>query len=90
MSYRVAFLLAAAAALTFLVHAVPAGAQSADLVLCDRVAADPADPDKPRDVKGVTQIDPGDVTTAIKFCRSASGASRRAMYALGRAYAANR
>ena len=25
----------------------PAHAQSADLVLCDRVAADPADPDKP-------------------------------------------
>ena len=30
-----------------------ARAQSADLVLCDRVAADPADPDKPADVKGV-------------------------------------
>jgi TPR repeat protein len=89
MSYRVAFPLVAAAALTILLHAVPAGAQSADLVLCDRVAADPADPDKPRDVKGVAQIDPGDVTTAIKFCRSASGASRRAMYALGRAHLAS-
>ena len=29
-----------------------ARAQSADLVLCDRLAADPADPDKPKDVKG--------------------------------------
>ena len=32
-----------------------ANTQSADLVLCDRLAADPADPDKPKDVKG-TQI----------------------------------
>ena len=31
-------------------------AQSADLVLCDRVAADPADPDKPADAKGVPDI----------------------------------
>ena len=34
----------------------PAHAQSADLVLCDRVAADPADPDKPADAKGVADI----------------------------------
>ena len=33
-------------------------AQSADLVLCDRVAADPADPDKPADVKGTPDIPP--------------------------------
>ncbi|UYO51398.1 sel1 repeat family protein [Rhodopseudomonas palustris] len=65
-----------------------AHAQSADLVLCDRIAADPADPDKPTDVKGVTEIAPGDVATAIKYCRVASAGSRRAMYALGRAYAA--
>ena len=63
--------------------------QSADLVLCDRVAADPADPDKPADVKGVGTIAPSDVAIAIKFCKVASGSSRRAMYALGRAYAAN-
>ncbi|MBX9711853.1 MAG: sel1 repeat family protein [Xanthobacteraceae bacterium] len=63
-------------------------AQSADAVLCDRLAADPADPDKPADIKGVTAIAASDVGTAIKFCRQAS-ASRRAMYALGRAYAAN-
>ncbi|MDB5585006.1 MAG: hypothetical protein JWR80_10182, partial [Bradyrhizobium sp.] len=68
----------------------PAVAQSADLVLCDRVAADPADPDKPADVKGVPDVASSDVATAIKFCKTASGASRRALYQLGRAYAANR
>ena len=68
----------------------PARAQSADLVLCDRIAADPSDPDKPADVKGVTEIAKADVATAIKFCKTASGSSRRAQYALGRAYAANR
>jgi TPR repeat protein len=62
--------------------------QPADLVLCDRVAADPADPDKPRDVKGVNEIASSDIATAIKFCKTASGSSRRAMFALGRAYAA--
>src|SRR5215510_15040842 len=67
-----------------------AHAQSADLVLCDRVAADPADPDKPKDVKGVTEVAPSDIATAIKFCRTASATSRRAMYQLGRAYAANK
>ena len=66
-----------------------AQAQSADLVLCDRVAADPADPDKPRDVKGTADIAQADIATAIKFCRVASAASRRALYQLGRAYAAN-
>jgi TPR repeat protein len=66
-----------------------AHAQSADLVLCDRLAADPSDPDKPADVKGVADIAQADVVTAIKFCRLAAGASRRSLYALGRAYAAN-
>lgn len=65
-----------------------ARAQSADLVLCDRIAADPADPDKPSDVKGAAEIAPGDVATAVKYCRIAAAGSRRAMYALGRAYAA--
>jgi TPR repeat protein len=65
-------------------------AQSADLVLCDRVAADPSDPDKPADVKGVLDIAASDIATAIKYCRNAANASRRAMYQLGRAYAANR
>src|SRR4051812_41884373 len=67
-----------------------AHAQSADLVLCDRLAADPTDPDKPADAKGTPSIAPTDIATAIKFCRVASAASRRAMYQLGRAYAANR
>ena len=67
-----------------------AHAQSADLVLCDRVAADPSDPDKPADVKGVADIAASDIATAIKYCRVAANGSRRAMYQLGRAYAANR
>ncbi len=70
--------------------ATPAHAQSADLVLCDRLAADPADPDKPADVKGVPEVAAADIATAIKFCKVAGNASRRAMYQLGRAYAANR
>jgi uncharacterized protein len=65
-------------------------AQSADLVLCDRLAADPADPDKPADVKGTPDVTASDIATAIKFCRIAAGSSRRALYQLGRAYAANR
>ncbi len=66
-----------------------AHAQSADLVLCDRLAADPSDPDKPADVRGVPDIAAADVATAIKFCKKVAGSSRRAMYELGRAYAAN-
>lgn len=67
----------------------PARAQSADLVLCDRIAADPADPDKPADIKGTPAVAPADVATAIKYCRTAGNSSRRALYELGRAYAAN-
>jgi len=67
-----------------------AHSQSADLVLCDRIAADPSDPDKPADVKGVPEVAPSDIATAIKFCKIAAASSRRAMYELGRAYAANR
>jgi TPR repeat protein len=58
-------------------------------VLCDRIAADPSDPDKPADVKGVAEIAKSDIPTAIKFCKIASNSSRRAVYSLGRAYAAN-
>jgi TPR repeat protein len=65
-------------------------AQPADLVLCDRIAADPTDPDKPADIKGVSEIAPSDIATALKFCRTASASSRRALYELGRAHAANR
>jgi TPR repeat protein len=67
-----------------------ADAQSADLVLCDRLAADPTDPDKPADVQGAADIAASDIATAIKFCKVAAAKSRRALYQLGRAYAANR
>jgi TPR repeat protein len=76
--------------LPLLANIPAAEAQSADQVLCDRIAADPADPDKPADVRGVSEIAPSDVATAIKFCKRASASSRRALYQLGRAYAANR
>jgi TPR repeat protein len=66
-----------------------ARAQSADLVLCDRLAGDPADPDKPADVKGAREIEASDIATAIKFCRIAAATARRALFELGRAYAAN-
>lgn len=77
-------------ALTAALFSSTARAQSADLVLCDRVAADPGDPDKPADVKGIPAIAPSDIATAIKFCKIASASSRRALYELGRAYATNR
>src|SRR5262247_4202322 len=76
-------------ALTIACDPSPLRAQSADLVLCDRIAADPTDPDKPADVKGVAQIARSDIATAIRFCRIAAASSRRALYQLGRAYAAN-
>jgi TPR repeat protein len=78
------------AVLLTLAAPLAAHAQSADLVLCDRLAADPSDPDKPADVKGAAEVASADIATAIKFCKMATGASRRAMYELGRAYAANR
>ena len=84
-TFRVAVTAIAIASSPSLAHA-----QSADLVLCDRLAADPADPDKPANVKGTAEIEPSDVAIAIKFCKTASGSSRRALYQLGRAYAANR
>jgi TPR repeat protein len=68
--------------------AASAMAQSADLVLCDRIAADPADPDKPADTPGVARVASSDIKTAIKFCKSAAPHARRALYQLGRAYAA--
>jgi TPR repeat protein len=89
--YSRSFLSAALALAAIAIAAPsPARAQSADLVLCDRVAADPADPEKPADVKGVAEVAPSDIPTAIKYCKQASGSSRRALYQLGRAYAANR
>lgn len=77
-------------AVLFAASASSVRAQSADLVLCDRVAADPADPDKPASVQGAASIEPSDIPIALKYCRLASESSRRALYELGRAYAANR
>src|SRR5439155_26968677 len=48
------------------------------------------DPYKPTDVKGVAEVAHSDVAPAIKYCSVAAKASRRAMYQLGRGYAANR
>jgi uncharacterized protein len=87
---RIAFSAIAIAAAASLAGPASVKAQSADLVLCDRLAADPSDPDKPADVKGVPDVAPSDVATAIKYCKVASGSSRRALYQLGRAYAVNR
>src|SRR5882762_9580074 len=87
---RIALSAIAIAAAMSLANPSATRAQSADLVLCDRLAADPADPDKPADVKGSPDVAPSDIATAIKYCRIASASSRRALYQLGRAYAANR
>lgn len=90
MSSRSSFHLLAIVSVVLMaaVLADRARAQSADLVLCDRIAADPADPDRPAGVQGVAEIAAADIATAIKFCRTASAGSRRAMYQLGRALAA--
>jgi uncharacterized protein len=87
---RIAVSALAIAVATSLTAPALVRAQSADLVLCDRLAADPADPDKPADVKGTPDVAASDIATAIKYCRIASASSRRALYQLGRAYAANR
>jgi TPR repeat protein len=89
MNGRATIWIALIASLSALETPLPAYAQSADAVLCDRVASDPADPDKPADVKGVAVIDKADVPLALKYCKVASASSRRALYELGRAYAAN-
>jgi len=81
--------LAAIAVAACLANPAQVNAQSADLVLCDRLAADPSDPDRPADVKGTPDVAASDVATAIKYCRIAANSSRRALYQLGRAYAAN-
>ena len=90
MTHRSRALLAGAAlAASIAALAPPAQSQSADEIVCDQIAADAADPDKPADIRGVAAIAPADIAKAIKFCRIASARSRRAMYQLGRAYAAN-
>jgi TPR repeat protein len=94
MSHRSRALLAGVALVASIAALAPPAhaqstAQSADEIVCDQLAADPADPDKPADIRGVAAIAPADIAKAIKFCRIASAKSRRAMYELGRAYAAN-
>src|SRR5256885_15775243 len=86
---RIALAAIAIAAAACLAKPSRVNAQSADLVLCDRLAADPSDPDRPADVKGTSDVAPSDVATAIKYCRIAPNSSRRALYQLGRAYAAS-
>lgn len=86
-SLAIAIACSMGAALTPFATVSAAHAQSADQVLCDRIAADPADPDKPASVRGTTLIAPLDIPLALKYCRAAK--SRRALYELGRAYAAN-
>jgi TPR repeat protein len=88
-SRALAFAVIGCVAVAIVVAPTYARAQSADLVLCDRLAADPADPDKPAEVKGTPEVAASDIATAIKFCKVAAGSSRRALYQLGRAYAAN-
>jgi uncharacterized protein len=87
---HLAIALIAMAAAASLAKPSPVTAQSADLVLCDRLAADPADPDRPAGVKGVPDVALADIATAIKYCKVAANSSRRAQYELGRAYAANK
>jgi len=83
-----AFAIAAASAIA--APPLPARAQSADQVLCDRIAADPGDPDKPANIPGVAKIATSDIPIALQYCKAASAKSRRALYQLGRAYAADR
>jgi uncharacterized protein len=88
LANELAAVLIGVAALALAASHAPARAQSADVVLCDRLAADPTDPDKPADVPGTAAIATSDIPTAVKYCKTASGASRRTLFELGRAYAA--
>jgi TPR repeat protein len=89
MKSSVVALSVALSAIGHIASPLPVRAQSADIVLCDRLAADPTDPDKPADIKGAAAIAPSDIATAVKYCKTASKASRRTLFELGRAYAAN-
>jgi len=72
-----------------LAQAVVAKAAQADIATCDRLAAHPADPDKPIDVKGSLVIAGSDIQAALKACKAATAvpdAPRRIWMELGRAY----
>ena len=59
-------------------------------ILCFATGSPPTPPIRTsRRTQRHRDIAPSDVATAIKFCKVASAASRRALYELGRAYAAN-
>src|SRR6476619_4781455 len=85
---RIALTAIAVAAAASFANPSPVNAQSADLVLCDRLAADPSDPDKPADVTRTSDVAPPDVATAIKYSWIAGGSSRRVLSQLGPPYAA--
>lgn len=86
-SVRTALALPVLIGLLAILAPAAAHSQSADLILCDRLAADPVDPDRPADIPGVVSIAAADISTAIKFCKQTSP-TRRSLYQLGRAYAA--
>jgi uncharacterized protein len=66
----------------------PALANAPDEAACDRLAAVPFDTDKPSGVKGAEQIEPSDISEAVKSCEEAArapGAHRRFWLQYGRA-----
>src|SRR2546423_14001879 len=87
---RIALAAIAIAAAACLANPSQVNAQSADLVLCDRLAADPSDPDKPAHGKGISGVAPSPVAAAVKNCRIAAKLSRGAPHPLRRAHAPRR
>ncbi len=76
------------AAVASLLAAAPAGADSPDGALCDRLAAVPLDPDKPSGVAAVNQIAPESIREAVRACEKAAsspGSARRMWLQYGRA-----
>src|SRR5256885_5727970 len=66
------------------------GGERLVLVRGPRGVPAPALPDRRAEVKGTPAIAASDIATAIKYCKIAANSSRRAMYQLGRGYAASR
>src|SRR5260370_16638082 len=83
---RIALAAIAIAAAACLADPSQVQAQSADLVLCDRLAADPSDPAKPADAKGTSDVAPPDVAPALKYCSIPPNSSPPALYPLAPAY----
>src|SRR5260370_42599451 len=77
---RIALAAIAIAAAACLADPSQVQAQSADLVLCDRLAPDPSHPHKPADVKGPSDVPPSDGATPIKNCRVPANPSRPPLY----------